>query len=80
MAKTISISLPEDLYIWLKNEAEKRDKTIQKIIREHLEEIRALKSYKIDNIFRYLEILLDRLEEIAEYLEGVDIQKEIEKK
>jgi len=69
MATTISLSLPEDLYKWLQEEAEKEGKRIQEVIRDALEEIRAIRRYKLDKVMNIIENLKEAVDNIQELLE-----------
>ena len=80
MARTISLSLPEDLYEWLELQSKRRNKTIQQVIRESIEEIRALRHYKIVKILDMLEVLEEDLEEIIGYLEELVTQFKYDKR
>jgi len=69
MATTISLSLPDDLYKWLEEEAKREGKRIQEVIRSALEEIRAIRKYKLDRVMNVIENLKEAVDSMMEIIE-----------
>ena len=66
MAKTISLSIPDDLLDWLSDIAIKEGKKIQEVIREVLYEYRTLKKYKVDKLVSAVDSMVGAFEKLSD--------------
>jgi len=68
MARTISLSLPEDLSEWLEEEAKRRNMKIQDVIREALQKYRTIVESKIDKLLEAYEDITKAIQKLEEAL------------
>jgi len=68
MAKTISLSLPEDLARWLEEKAKEKRVKIQDIIREALQKYRVIVENKIDKLLEAYDDVAKAIQKLEEVL------------
>jgi len=66
MAKTISLSLPEDLAKWLEDRAKEKGVKIQEVIREAISVYKILVENKIDKLLGAYEDIVKALKKLSE--------------